>query len=122
MGTLALALVAGGLSWGDDKKDTSVKSTAQLPPNFKKLGLSDEQEKKCREIHGRYRAKIQDLEEQLKQLRIDEVKEWSQVLTDEQKAKLKELVEKKLLGDDVKDGDKPKDGDKSKDGDKPVGQ
>jgi hypothetical protein len=124
LGVVAVVLLAGGWSLGDDKKtddkkpdekkDTPATLRGQLPANYKKLGLSDEQKQKIYKIQGEYRTKILELSEQIKKLTADERAEYMKVLTDAQKARLKELQ----TGEDSKVADKKPD-DKKPDDKKP---
>jgi Spy/CpxP family protein refolding chaperone len=115
---VGLALLATSTS-GQDKKDDEPKVKGKLPPHFSKLGLSDEQKDKIHKIDAAYKAKIDDLKKKLKDLEDEQREEERKVLTDQQRAKLREL----LLGekpdkDKDKDKDKPSDKDKAKDKDK----
>jgi len=95
VGVLAILFAASGSLIGDDKdtsKDTKVVKQGALPANYSKLGLSDEQKKKIREIQGEYRTKIQELDEQIKALRKKERAEMEDVLTGAQKTRLRQLV------------------------------
>ena len=96
---LITALVLGGWSVGqdkkNDKKEPAVKLKGQLPPNWRKLGLSEEQVQKVYRIQADYDAKISALEAQIKQLKTEERAELMKVLTDAQKARLKEITEGK---------------------------
>jgi hypothetical protein len=96
IGVLAIGFAASGLLFGDDqdsKKDPGkAVRIGTLPPNYSKLGLSDDQKKKIREVQAEYRAKIVDLEDQIKELRKKEKAAMEQVLTDTQRAHLRELV------------------------------
>ncbi|HXG08607.1 MAG TPA: hypothetical protein VNK04_02365 [Gemmataceae bacterium] len=96
---LIIALVLGGWSVGqdkkNDKKEPAVKLKGQLPPNWRKLGLSEEQVQKVYRIQADYDAKISALEAQIKQLKTEERAELMKVLTDAQKARLKEITEGK---------------------------
>src|SRR5262249_54576446 len=94
---LGSSLLADDKKPGDDKKEPPPKG--QLPPNWKKLGLTDDQVKKIYKIQTDYRVKIDDLEEKIKEFKKQERAEMEKVLTDAQKARLKEL----------KDGDSPPD-------------
>jgi len=87
---LALVAVAflAVLSWGDDKKDP--KGT--LPQHYKQRGLIDDQTAKVKKIHGEYKEKIDDLEAQAKKLKEESKAKCLEVLTDEQKKKLAQLV------------------------------
>ena len=85
-------VVASGSS-GDDKKDKApVKVKGTLPPNWSKLGLSDEQKQKVYTAQSEYRGKIAELEVKIKELKKQEREEIEKVLTDAQKARLKELL------------------------------
>src|ERR1700674_2686225 len=91
IGVVAIVFAASGFLFGDDKdtkKDTKVVRQGTLPPNYLKLGLSDDQKKKIKEIQGDYRSKIQDLEEQIKDLRKKERMAMEDVLTDNQRTRL----------------------------------
>jgi len=94
IGVVAITLVASGWLFGDDqeKKDAKVVKQGALPANYGKLGLSDDQKKKIREVQSEYRAKIQDLEEQIKVLRKKERLAMEDILTDAQRARLRELL------------------------------
>lgn len=109
IGMLALAVafvLSGGLR-GDDKKDLPAKG--QLPAQWKKLGLTDEQIKKVYSIQTEYRGKVAELEEKVKDLKKQERTDLEKVLTDAQKARLKEILlekaptEKKEEKKDIKD-------------------
>jgi hypothetical protein len=103
-GVLALVVLSGGFLLGDDKKpDDKVKGT--LPPHYKALGLSEDQIQSVYKIQANYKTKIDELEQKIKDLKAEEKTEREKVLTDTQKAKLKEL----LLGEDKLPKDKPAD-------------
>ena len=110
---LAVALMAVGLLSGDDKKDspkdTPVKAKGQLPPNWGKLSLDAEQKQTIYKIQGEYRAKIGPLEQQIKKLRQEEKKELEMVLTDAQKARLREILTGKAPADTKNDKKPEKD-------------
>jgi hypothetical protein len=96
---LLTALLAGNMLLGDDEKDApKVKG---LPKYYSKLGLTDKQKDHIYTIQGRYHAKIDALDKQIKELKAAQKKEVENVLTDAQKARLREL----LLGET---GDKDK--------------
>jgi hypothetical protein len=86
---LAVVLLVGVLV-GQDKP--AVKVRVQLYPNWKKLGLTDDQRERIGKIQGEYRSKIADLEAQVKQLRKEERDKAMLVLTAAQKERLKELI------------------------------
>jgi TolA-binding protein len=97
-----LALVAGlgllaGLRAADDppKKadaDSAAKARGHLPPNWNKIGLSEDQKKKIYKIEGDASAQINDLKKKIEQLQADSRTEMLKVLSDDQKTKLKELA------------------------------
>lgn len=94
LAVLMVGVVVASGSFGDDKKDdkTPVKVKGTLPANWSKLGLSDEQKQKVYAAQNEYRGKIADLEAKIKELKKHEREEMEKVLTDAQKARLKELL------------------------------
>jgi hypothetical protein len=106
MGLLALALTAGwliaadGQKTTDPPKDPAPTPRGTLPAGWKKLGLSDDQSAKIKKIAGDYRAKIDALEAQIKELRQQEFAEEVKLLTDAQKARLKEIADEKITPTD----------------------
>jgi hypothetical protein len=102
IGVAAVLFVAGGYLFGDDKdtkKETKVVKQGNLPANYNKLGLSDDQKKKLRDVQGEYGAKIQELQDQIRELRKKERLAMEDVLTDTQKARLRELLLEKAPAD-----------------------
>jgi hypothetical protein len=93
---VAALLMAGG--WlagqdtkkGDDKEPIIVRRS-NLPKHYKKLGLSDEQTRQVVKIQVHYSAKIEALRQQIAELRQAEEADLDKVLTDTQRARLKEL-------------------------------
>jgi hypothetical protein len=104
---LGLLLVPVLKASADDKKEQAPVTKSPLPANWGKLGLSDEQKTKISQIQGKFKAKIDDLTKQLKELRRDETSAMMEVLTDAQKARLKELLLDKASGGSGKSDDKP---------------
>lgn len=88
---VAVALLAGGVLHGQDKKDDNPKLKGVLPANWTKLGLTDEQKQKVYKVQADFDAKKDALEKQLKELKTQEKGEMEKVLTDAQKARLKEI-------------------------------
>ena len=100
---LAVAVLAGGWLMGDDKKPADPpKVKGQLPAHFKQLGLSDKQIQQIYKIEADYRQQISVLEQKIDELKKARHLEVDDVLTDEQKTRLKEL-----LTAEVSDKDKP---------------
>ena len=57
----------GGWLHGEDAKDKDTpKLKGQLPANWGKLGLTDEQKQKVYKVQAEFKEKIADLEKQLK--------------------------------------------------------
>src|SRR5262249_18683210 len=134
LGVLALLLavrwlMAAGTKTDTEKKDPDPKAKGTLQANRKKLGLSEEQTQKIYKVQADYRAKIDVLEQQIKDLRQQEFTDQVKVLTEAQKARLKELGEFKDptdpgktdpdKKDDTKKDDSKKDDTKKEDVKKP---
>src|SRR5262245_36160836 len=79
----------------DDQKEPPVKLKGQLPPNWKKLCLTEDQVQRVYKVQADYDAKIAALEQQIKKLKQDEKSDLMKVLTEAQKARLKEITEGK---------------------------
>lgn len=101
----AAALVFAASSLAQDAKSTP--KGRQLPQNWAKLGLSEEQKDKIYEIQGEYRGKIEELTKQIQALQKKQREALEVVLTDAQKARLKEILLEKAPSDKPKSGDKP---------------
>jgi hypothetical protein len=120
LGVLAMLLVVSWLLAADnkadpDKKDPDPKAKGTLRPNWKKLGLSDDQVQKIYKVQTDYRTKIDVLEQQIKDLRQQELTDQVKLLTDAQKARLKELGEFKDPTDTTKTDPTAKDDTKKDD-------
>jgi hypothetical protein len=96
---MALALLGGHGLAQDAKKEATSKVRGQLPPNYAKLGLSAEQKQQIYKIQATYDQKMEELQSQLKKLKSDEKQEIDKVLTDAQRARLREIANEKLPGD-----------------------
>ena len=86
---------------GDTKAEPKVEAKAkgQLPPNWKQLGLTDEQTQKVYRIQQKYNEDIDKLEVQIKEMKSKMQKERSEVLTAEQKKRLEEILKTKSGAD-----------------------
>ena len=71
---------------------TTTKMRGQLPQNWGKLGLSDEQKQKVYAAQSKYRDKIDALKKQIAELTDKEKKEMEDVLTAAQKTRLREIL------------------------------
>jgi hypothetical protein len=72
-----------------EKEPVIVK--ASMPRYYKSLGLSDKQKKAVFKVRADYAAKLADLQRQLEALKDQEKADLENVLTDAQRARLKEL-------------------------------
>ncbi len=109
---LIAVMFAGNWLLGDDKKadDKDPPKSRTLPQHFKKLGLTDKQKDTVFTIMGKYHAKLDALDKEIKELKAAQKKDVEDVLTADQKARLREL----RLGEsdmDKKDKDEKKDKD-----------
>jgi hypothetical protein len=109
---VAVGLVVVGSPWvaGQDPtkpKDPAPKMRGQLPPNWGKLGLSDEQKQKVYAAQTKYRDKIDSLKKQMADLLDQEKKEMESVLTDAQKTRLREIATGKAPAAESKPSEKP---------------
>lgn len=78
------------------KEEGGTKFKGQLPANWKKLGLSDEQVQTVYKIQSKHNEEIDRLEAKIREIKTARDKELRTVLTDGQKKRLEEL----LLGKD----------------------
>jgi hypothetical protein len=95
---LFVGLVLGGMSFAQDSgksatKDdkSSARLRGQLPPNYRQLGLSDEQRQNIYKIQNEYADKIEDLEKQIEKMKADRNKAYAKVLTKAQRDRLDEI-------------------------------
>ncbi|MCX7699806.1 MAG: hypothetical protein N2039_02920 [Gemmataceae bacterium] len=106
--TIIACLLGCGITFAQEKKETTAKR-GQLPPNWSKLGLSEEQKAKVYSIQAEFKSKADEIKKQLEELQKQERKALEAVLTPSQKTRLREILLEKIPG--ASDGDKP---DKSK--------
>ena len=95
---LVLALVGGGWLFGQDEKKEQPKVKGTLPANWNKLGLTDEQKQKVYSVRAEYGTKIAELRAEIQKLQKKEQEEMQKVLTDAQKARLREILTEKAPG------------------------
>jgi len=101
---LTLGLLLGGVSMAsaqekskssgkDDSKSTasSRRERGQLPQNYRRLGLSDEQTQQIYKIQNEYADKIRDMEAQIEKLKGERNTKYSKVLTKAQHDRLDEI-------------------------------
>jgi len=97
-GVVVMVFLAGGWLFGDDTKQDAPKARGTLPTNWSKLGLSAEQKQKIYSIRSEHRTKIEALQRELKELQKKELEECAKVLTEAQKARLREILTEKVPG------------------------
>lgn len=91
MALTLLALAAGGQLVAEEKGQPGRRHD-RLEALASKLGLSDQQKEEIRKIHADYDKKMDPLEEQLWALHHAEHEAMSKVLTEDQRAKLPEVM------------------------------
>jgi Spy/CpxP family protein refolding chaperone len=74
------------------KDEPAGKFKGQLPANWKKLGLSDQQVQDVYKIQSKYNEEIDKLDAKIKELKATMDKERRAVLTPEQKKRLEEIL------------------------------
>ena len=74
------------------KDEPATKFKGQLPANYKKIGLSDDQVQTVYKIQSKYNEEIDKLDAKIKELRAAKDKEVKAVLTPEQKKRLEEIL------------------------------
>jgi hypothetical protein len=96
----------------------AAKAGDRLPPNYTKIGISDEQRKKIYEVQNKYEDQISALEKQIADLKAKQKADVEALLTPEQKKSLeaaneeskKKAADKKKAAEtkseDAKKGDK----------------
>jgi Spy/CpxP family protein refolding chaperone len=77
------------------KDEPTGKVKGQLPQGWGKIGLTDEQKQKVYKVQAKYNEQIDKLEAQIKELKEKRDTERYEVLTAEQKKRLKEAGEPK---------------------------
>ncbi len=94
----AMFTLSGGLIGQETKKedakkdDPPAKAKGMLPPNWKKIGLSEDQVQNIYKIQGKYNDEIDKLEAKIKDLKATKDKELKAVLSADQKKKLEEIL------------------------------
>jgi len=85
---------------GQDKgKEQPGKLRGQLPQNYGKLGLSEEQKQKIYGIRAKTKAKVEDLEKQIEDVKSQEKKDTEAVLTPAQRNQLRTILAGKAPAD-----------------------
>ncbi len=93
LGVLVCFTIVGGLLIAQEaKQDPPPKLKGMLPPNYGKLGLSEEQKQAIFKADAEFDAKIADAEAKIKQLKNDKRQAIEKVLTAQQKEQLKKIL------------------------------
>jgi len=101
---IAVLLLTGGVVGQENpakkkeepkKEEPAGKAKGQLPQNWAKLGLTDEQRDKVYRVQNKYNDDIDKLELQIADLKKKRDKERLEVLTPEQKKRLEDIVKSK---------------------------
>lgn len=95
-------LLAGSLIGQEPKQAPPPKATGRLPVNWSKIGLTAEQKEKIYGIQAAHREKIEQLRKELREVEKKQCDAMEKVLTDSQKARLRELAAEKAPKDDKK--------------------
>jgi hypothetical protein len=106
VGVLLLLVVSGGWLLSDEPKksdDPPPRVKGMLPAHFKQLGLSADQRTAIYKVQASYGAKIDALTQKILELRAEEKAEIDKVLTEAQRARLRELK----AGDDTTKAKEP---------------
>lgn len=82
-------------SRGQDEPKPPAKLRGTLPPNYRLLGLTEDQKQQIYRIQNDFDAKIAALEAQIKKLKAEEKQAIEKVLTEAQRARLREILKEK---------------------------
>jgi hypothetical protein len=88
---LVVCVLGTGFLLGDDKKEPVIVSV-RLPTYYNKLGLTPKQTNEIKKIRAKYAAEIQELKQKISDLMDQDEMECEKVLTEAQRARLKELL------------------------------
>jgi hypothetical protein len=101
------ALVLSGGLVGQDRKgdgkdpkkdDQPTKAKGQLPTYWGQLGLSEEQKQKVYKVQNKYGEEIEKLEAKIKELKDKRDKDRFDILSNDQKKRLEEIIKSKAGG------------------------
>lgn len=93
--TALLVLSAGSMAQEkkeDKKSDPPTKVKGTLPPNWGKLGLTDNQVQEIYKVRNKYGDEIAKLKAKIAELETTRDKESKALLTPEQKKRLEEIL------------------------------
>lgn len=92
----------GGTFAQEKKDDPPTKLRGMLPNGWRQLGLSADQVQDIYRVQAKYRAQIDDLEAQIEKLKQQQKLEMFKILSDRQKARLREIATADLPPDESK--------------------
>lgn len=106
---MGVALAVGNMALGQDKKiaEPAPRGRGSLPPQWSKLGLTDQQKEQAYAIVSEIRGKIDDLQKQIRKLRREETARLEKILTDSQRARLREIMSERMPGGGPKEEAQP---------------
>ena len=104
---LAVLLLGCGLLLGQDTQTPS-RSRRGLPANWARLGLSVDQKAQIAKIQAEYRTKFDELNKQIEKLRKQQRADMQKILTDAQRARLREMLANRVGLDADEPEAKPK--------------
>jgi TolA-binding protein len=84
---------------GGQDKTKDAKQRGQLPANWGKLGLTDEQKQRVYKIQNSYRPKIDALQQKIDDLRESQRKDMESVLDNAQRSRLRDILSGKAPRD-----------------------
>jgi hypothetical protein len=94
-----LIVLSGGLIGQENKTkeepkkdDPAPKLKGMLPPNYKKLGLTDTQVQEIYKIQNKYDTEIDKLQAKIDEMKANKTKDTKAVLTAEQKKRLEDIL------------------------------
>jgi hypothetical protein len=106
-GVLAILVTAGGFLAAQDTKEPTPRVRGTLPPSWSRLGLTDQQKQQIYATQNAYRARIDNLRQQMRNLERQQRAEMERILTDAQRTRLRELIaEKAGIGSPPKEDNK----------------
>jgi hypothetical protein len=74
------------------KDDPPMKAKGVLPPNWKKVGLTDPQVQEIYKVQNKYDVEIDKLQAKIEELKANRTKDMRAVLTADQKKRLDEIL------------------------------
>jgi len=105
IGVLGVCLLAA--TWSLAQEPPARRGRGTLPTYYKRLGLSDEQTQQIYAVRAKYQAQMDDLRQQIMKLRQKERQETEKVLTDAQKARLREIMAERAPREGGSESTKP---------------